>query len=179
MRVFDWLRRRRAGAPAGLEVWRQAWAGAVSRGECAATDQLRGQLDAAGLPEEEIEVEREMLDGLAALCELRRAAARNGLPVLETGHRAAAGAPCHFSSPVSMPDEEGQPSGRLLLTAQRAVFAGPRGASVPWHAVLQALQSERDIVLIHRGRDRAHRFRCNSYADALTAVYIAQRLIAR
>jgi hypothetical protein len=179
MGVFDWLKGRRTGAPPGLDGWRRAWAKAVARAACTDADQLRARLEAAGLPEDEIEVEREMLDGLVALCALRDAAEREGLPVLETGHRAAAGAPCHFSVPASMPDEPGQSSGRLLLTGQRAVFAGPGSAGVSWHAVAQVLQDERDIILVHRGRDRTHRFRCNSYADALTGTYIARHLLTR
>jgi hypothetical protein len=178
MGVLDWLRGRAAASP-GLSHWRQAWAEAAARADGSAADRLRDELEAAGLPEEDIEVEREMLDGLVALCALRDQADRDGLPVLETGHRAAAGARCHFSAPVSMPDEPAQPSGRLLLTDQRAIFAGPGSAAVPWHAVAQAIHADRDLLLVHRSRDRAHRFRCNSYADALTAAHIAQRLIAR
>jgi hypothetical protein len=178
MGVLDWLRGRTGEAP-GLQQWRRAWAEAVSRADGSALSQLDGELMAAGLPDDEIEVEREMLEGLVALCALRDRTERDGLPVIETGHRAAAGARCHFSSPVSMPDEPAQPSGRLLLTHERAVFAGPGNVAVPWHAVAQAVQTDRDVLIVLRGRDRAHRFRCNSYADALTATYIAQRLLPR
>jgi hypothetical protein len=178
MGVLDWWRGQATGGP-GLRDWRRAWADAASRADVSALGELEAALAAAGLPEEEIEVEREMLDGLIALCALRDQAERSGLPVIETGHRAAAGARCHFSAPASMPDEPAQPSGRLLLTDQRAVFAGPGSGTVSWHAVAQVLQTDRDLVLIHRGRDRAHRFRCNSYADALTAAYIAQRVLPR
>jgi hypothetical protein len=179
MGVLDWLRRGRAAQPAGLEGWRRAWAEAAARPDCATTEQLRALLDSTGLPEEDIEVEREMLEGLAARCALHAACERSGLPVIETGHRAAAGQRCHFSAPVSMPDEPGQPSGRLLLTGLRAVFAGPGSATVPWHAVAHVIQADRDILLVQRGRDRTHRFRCNSYADALTGAYISQRLATR
>ena len=37
---------------------------------------------------------------------------------------------CHFIAPASLPDDPLQPSGRVLLTARRALFAGG-GATVP------------------------------------------------
>jgi hypothetical protein len=179
MGFLDWLRGGREAEAAELEQWRLAWAAAAARVECGAMDRLRADLQAVALPDDEVEVEREMLEGLAALCLLRASAERDGLPVIETGHRAAAGVRCHFSAPVSMPDEPGQPSGRLLLTEHRAVFAGPGHAIVPWHAVAHVIRAERDLLLVDRGRDRTHRFRCNSYADALTGAFISERLTAR
>ena len=79
-----------------------------------------------------------------------------------------------------MPDEAGEPSGRLLLTATRAIFVGgARGTTVPWHAVRQALQAQRDLILIRAAGDNLHRFRCNSFSDVFRAAFIARHLTAQ
>ena len=79
----------------------------------------------------------------------------------------------------SMPDEPSQPSGRLLLTARRAIFVGgARGVSAAWHSVMQSLHDERDLLLVRVDRDTIHRFRCNSFGDALKAAFIARALVA-
>ena len=77
-----------------------------------------------------------------------------------------------------MPDEPGQPAGRLLLTSSRAIFVGgPSGLAAAWHSISGATHIERDVVL--NGRDRAYRFRCNAYGDALRAAFIASELLGR
>jgi hypothetical protein len=180
MRVFGWLRGR--GAPRldpRIAGWRRDWAAAGAGANSDAVEALRARLDALGLPEDEIEIEREMLDALRALGQLRELTRAGGLPMVETGHRAIGADRCHFSAPASMPDADGQPSGRLLLTATRAIFLGGPGAtSVPWHAVGQALHHERDLVLVRKDRDHLYRFRCNSFADALCGAFLAQQLTA-
>jgi hypothetical protein len=138
---------------------------------------LDSRLDAMGLPDEDIEIEREMLDGLRELIELRAAVESNGLPLLETGHRVIGTDRLHFIAPVSMPDDSAQPSGRLLLTGTRAIFVGgARTTTVPWHAVGEARHDRRDVVLIRKDRENLYRFRCNSFADALCGTYMSQRL---
>jgi hypothetical protein len=139
---------------------------------------LRAQLDGLGLPEEEIEIEREMLEGLERIAELARLDAAD-LPALVTGHRIVGADVCHFTAPASMPDDPAQPSGRLLLTSARAIFlGGAKGVTVPWHAVAEPRQSERDLLLIRTDREALHRFRCNSFADAMAGAFIARRLAA-
>jgi hypothetical protein len=84
---------------------------------------------------------------------------------------------CHFIAPASMPDDPAQPSGRLLLTNARAIFVGgARGITVPWHAIAQQLQTDRDIVLVRSDGAALYRFRCNSFDDALRGAFIAGRL---
>jgi hypothetical protein len=140
---------------------------------------LRAALDALDLPDEEIEIEHEMLDALRELGELTAMVRQTGLPAIETGHRVVGSERCHFTAPASMPDESAQPSGRLLLTSGRAIFAGGgAGAAVPWHSVADARQVERDLVLIRSDREQLYRFRCNSFTDALRAAFIAGELIA-
>ena len=93
---------------------------------------LSADLDDLALPEEEIEIEREMLDGLDQAWRLPAALAADGLPVVETGHRVVGTETCHFSAPSSMPDDVAQPSGRLIFTGARAIFAGGgAGAHAP------------------------------------------------
>lgn len=141
-----------------------------------AVEALRGQLDGLGLPAEEVELEQEMLDGLAALVDLQSAA----MPVVETGHRVIGAERCHFSAPALMPDEPSQPAGRLLFTPTRAVFVGGgRPTAIPWHAVGDVRQSSRDVLLVRTDRERLHRFRTNSFVDAMCAAHLARRLMPR
>jgi hypothetical protein len=81
---------------------------------------------------------------------------------------------------VSIPDDPAQPTGRLLLTYGRAVFAGgARTPPLPWHAARDVVHSGRDLLLIakHMPDEASHRFRCNSYADALCGAAIARHLM--
>ena len=130
MGLFGWLSGRRGGEDDRLAAWRAAWAKAAEAQDTRAAAGLRAQLDAFGLPDEEVEVEREMLDGLEALEAVQVALTAGALPAVETGHRVVGSDVCHFSAPASMPDEPSQPSGRLLLTHARAVFAGGSGQAV-------------------------------------------------
>lgn len=177
MAWFEWMRRRRE--PDGLRQWRRAWSAATADPDPDAVPRLEAELAALGLDDDATEIEQEMLEGLRALCELTRMIASAGLPEIETGHRLAAGDPCHFSAPVSMPDDPSQPSGRLLLTSRRAAFAGGGGRAVAWHAVSDVLPLDRDIVLVVRGQDEPLRFRCNTFADALSGARIARQLARR
>jgi hypothetical protein len=79
-----------------------------------------------------------------------------------------------------MPDEAGQPAGRLLLTSGRAIFAGGSGAVSPaWHSLGEARYADRDLLLVRTTRDRVYRFRCNSFSDAMRAWLIARDLVRR
>jgi hypothetical protein len=177
MGLFDWF--RKGGAPAEdprLGQWRKAWA-AVDPVDGAAVARLAAELDAMALPEDDVEIEREMLEGLEHLAALKQTVEVQGLPAIATGHRVVGTDVCHFSAPVSMPDEPTQPSGRLLLTATRAIFiGGPNGATIPWHGVGETLQAERDVVLVRSDRERLHRFRCNAFSDAMCAAFLARQL---
>lgn len=180
MGLLDWLKGRSTGGDPGLSEWRRAWAEAAIRIDEHTVSSLESRLKALALPEEDIEIEQEMLEGARDLVRLRAEVDGSGLPVVDTGHRVIGGDTCHYSAPVSMPDDPAQPSGRLLLTGARAVFAGAgRTTAVPWHMVAEVVRAERDIVLIRKGREDLHRFRCNTFADALCGAFLAQRLIER
>src|SRR5512134_2457604 len=125
-------------------------------------------------------MEREMLDGLVQVSQLHAALTVDGLPVVETGHRVVGAETCHFSAPSSMPDDAAQPSGRLIFTGARAIFAGgARALALPWHTIADVVQQERDLILVRHDRETFHRFRCNVYADALCAGLIARTLARR
>lgn len=178
MELMRWFKRTRPESRRAQE-WRAACLSAADRPDERILEQLRGELETWGSIEEETEIERELLDALRELLDLTKFVADVGLPLLQTGHRVVGNDACHFSVSCSMPDEPGQPSGRLLLTAARAIFVGgPRGTTVPWHAVREARHADRDLILIRADRDDLYRFRCNSFSDTFRGVFIARRLIA-
>jgi hypothetical protein len=79
-----------------------------------------------------------------------------------------------------VPDDPAQPSGTLLLTNIRAVFVGgARAVAIPWHAVGRAMPQNRDLVLIRSDREDLHRFRCNTFADAMRGACLARYLSKR
>jgi hypothetical protein len=180
MGLFEWLQRKTgAGGGSKLDDWRRLWQDECRAPSHAGVGALRAALTALGLPEDEIEIEREMLDGLEQLVVIREAAGA-GLPLIETGHRVVGPDACHFTAPASMPDEPAQPSGRLILTSARAIFAGgARAVTVPWHAIGRVLQQERDLVLVPHDRHALLRFRCNVFGDAMTAAFLAETLAGR
>jgi hypothetical protein len=140
--------------------------------------ELRARLDQ--LPDDDLEIEREMLEGLEQALALTSSIKDGRLPALVTGHRVVGTDTCHFSAPASMPDIAAQPSGRLLLTSARAIFVGGgRGLTVPWHSLTRPTHAERDLVLIRVDGSALYRFRCNSYGDALCAAITAQHLVRR
>jgi hypothetical protein len=181
MGLLDWLKGRRAPLEdSRLRGWRNAWARVAAATEDERIARLAAELDSFSLSEDDVEIEREMLDALRDRQELLATVRASGLPMIETGHRVVRGEPCHYSAPVSMPEEPGQPAGRLLMTSTRAIFVGgANGLAAAWHTISDATHLERDLVLMRNGRDQAYRFRCNSYGDALRAAFIAGELVAR
>jgi hypothetical protein len=179
MSLLDWFRKRHgAKENARIRHWKQEWTSATVAPETARLKQLGADLDGLGLPEDEIEIEREMLEGLERLIALTSEVGADGLPVIDTGHRVVGTELCHFSAPASMPDEPAQPSGRLLLTSGRAIFVGGASArTLAWHMVGEALQSDRDLVLVRVDREHLLRFRSNTFADALCAAFLAKQLL--
>ena len=178
MGLLRWVKEQMGGGDRRLSEWRRAWTRAAADPGADAACDLRRRLDALALPEDEIEVEREMLEGLDAVVELARAVGASGLPAIVTGHRIVGTDACHFTAPASMPAEPAQPSGRLLLTSERAIFVGGGGLSIPWHGVVETVQTDRDLLLVRAGNASLYRFRCNSFAEAMCAAFLARRLAA-
>ena len=177
---FDWWRRNGA-ADSWTRQWRTEWAAAVEHPDAASAARLRARLDEAGAPDDErFEIEREMLEGLEAVVELGAVVEAAGPPAIVTGHRAVGSDRCYFSAPVSVPDDPAQPSGTLLLTNVRALFVGgSRSVTVPWHAVGRAFPQNRDLVVVRSDRQDMHRFRCNTFGDAMRAALLARHLSKR
>ena len=159
-------------------AWRDSWAKAVAALDAAAVADLEAALRRTPPLADDLEIEEEMLDALRQVLELERELAAARLPLVDTSHRVVGVDRCHFSAPVSMPDDPAQPTGRLLLTSSRAVFAGgSRTPALPWHAAREVLQRDRDLLLVRAGADEGYRFRCNSFADALCGAAIARHLM--
>jgi hypothetical protein len=176
---LGWLTGRAKPADKRISEWQNAWRAAVATPDRPHAAALRAQLDGFGLPEEDVEIEREMLEGLEHLADLVEQSRTEGLPTLVTGHRVVGTDVCHFIAPASIPDDPAQPSGRLILTSTRAIFVGgAKGLTLRWHALAEPVHAERDLVLVRGDGQSMHRFRCNSFADAMAAAFIARQLTA-
>ena len=172
------LRSRDAGRD--VREWQEAWTKAVANPDRGDVTALRERLDRLSAPDGDLEIEREMLEALEHAVEFATTVAEHGLPAIATGHRVVGRDVCHFTAPVSMPDDPAQPSGRLLLTNTRAIFVGgARGITVAWHAIARSTQSHRDLLLVRTDGTALYRFRCNSFDDAIRAAFIARRLARR
>ncbi len=179
MGLFGFLKRDR-GTSAARE-WHKDWETAVERLDREAPARLEARLRGGpplGPPQDDVEVEEEMLQALRDLLAIEADLARAVLPTIETSHRVAHGERCHFNAPVSMPDDPQQPTGRLLLTSGRAAFAGgSRTPAIPWHAARDVIRAGRDVLFVRAGGDEAVRFRCNSFSDALCGAAVARHLL--
>ena len=122
-------------------------------------------------PEDDPEIQQEMADGLEAV---RRAEQAGSLPVLETQHRAIGTDACHLAVPASMPDKS-DAFGKLFVTERRVLFAGGASVSLGIGRIVKVDRHQRDVVLISGG-DGLVRFRCNSFGDAMLAVWMIERL---
>jgi hypothetical protein len=177
MALFGWLKKPDHAA-AALREWHRQWDAAVIGLDAAAPQRLETALHGPPPLADDVEVEEEMLDALRDVLALERDLAAAVLPVIETSHRVAYGETCHYSVPVSMPDEPAQPTGRLLLTSGRAAFAGSsRTPAMPWHAARDVLRSGRDLIFVRAGAEDGARFRCNTLSDALCGAAIARHLV--
>ncbi len=176
---FDWLRRKGAEDP-WTQAWQNDWAAAAEAPDQVKAAALRARLDEVGADDERFEIEREMLEGLEAVVELGATLEARGPTAIVTGHRAVGSDHCYFSAPVCVPDDPAQPSGTLLLTNLRAIFVGgSRAVTIPWHAVGRTFPQNRDLVLVRGDRQDLHRFRCNTFADAMRAAALARHLSKR
>lgn len=177
MRLFGWLKRG-GGGEGALDAWHREWETAVAALDADAPGRLAARLRAQPPLAEDVEVEEDMLQALGDVLVLQKALAASALPVIETAHRVAAGEPCYYSAPVSMPDDPAQPTGRLLLTSGRAAFAGgSRSPALPWQSTRDVIRRDRDLIFVRLGAEDGCHFRCNSYSDALCGAAIARHLM--
>jgi hypothetical protein len=178
MGLFDWLRGK--SDHGDVRAWREAWSRAVQSLDEPAVASLETALRRQPPIADDVEIEEEMLEGLRQLLVVERDLAAARLPVVDTTHRVVGADRCHFSAPVAVPDDPAQPTGRLLLTSTRAVFAGgARTPALPWHGVRDVVQTGRDLIFVlgRSGDGEGQRFRCNSYAEALCGAAIARHLM--
>jgi hypothetical protein len=176
MSLFGWIKRAKGREDHAREEWRKAWKAAVE-GPDTRDAELRQEFAKLVPADEDVEVELEMLEGLDQLRTVQRTAAGGSLPTVETHHRVIGAERCHFSAPASVPSEQGQTSGRVLVTPIKIVFVGAgRASHAAWHTVHHALRIERDVLLVRADRSPAAHFRFNTYGDAIVCAYLAEQL---
>jgi hypothetical protein len=170
---WNFFKKRAAAVHPDVTLWWNDANAVALRPTRAGVDDLRPRLAAlSDIDERERQVE--MIEGLDHLCDV---AETEAIPVLDTQHRVIGADACHFMAPVGAPDH-GDAIGKLFLTSQRVIFAGGASIAWPWHRVRRVSRHERD-VLFEGGDTLALRLRCNSYADALAAAAIGERLRQR
>ena len=136
-----------------------------------AVERLQQALDDAP-PDDDLEQQEEMLDGLRTLIEL---SSGEVLPVLESQHRVVGSDVCHFIAPVMLAGPDLAP-GKLFLTSHRVVLVAGGVRSRAWPTVGRLSRSGRRLVL--GSGEGAIEVQCNSFGDALAAQYVASRLSA-
>jgi hypothetical protein len=131
-----------------------------------------------GLPEEDVELEIEALQGALDALTLRDAIVQGGgaLPVVEHQHKALGEDRCHFVASAFLASEASDRTGRLFLTDRRLLFLATPLLSLSWGSILSIDAEARDLVIASTARGVVYRFRCNSFSDARCAVVIAQAL---
>jgi hypothetical protein len=181
MSVLGWLKaRRRREEPTALAAWRAQWTAAIEAQDAGQVEPLRAALAGLATAPDDLEIEEEMLEGLTALVDLTASLRDGQLPHVVTGHRVVGTDACAFSAPASLPDDPAQPAGRVMLTDRRAIFAGGgQSVTAAWHRVGSVVRVDRDLLLVLGGTGTVHRFRFNSYADALCGAAIARHLTPR
>ena len=136
-----------------------------------AIERLRARLSATGVSRDDVERQEEMVDGLQQLLD----AASGPVPVVDTQHRVIGADVCHLAVPATLAGEVDTP-GKLFVTSARLIFAGGRVQAWPWHRVRQLVRVERSLAVSVSGAADGIHLTCNSYGDALVALYIAGRV---
>ncbi|HEX2445375.1 MAG TPA: hypothetical protein VHJ77_15630 [Vicinamibacterales bacterium] len=174
-------RRQRRARDAELTGFRTALDAAASSGSIADLDANLARLEARalelGLSEDDAPLEVEMLDGLRELAGFTKFVERHGFPVVETQHRVLTGERCRFSAPATRLGGAENAPGRLFLTDGRAVFLGPSVSAISWLSIAGVDRGGRDLVFATPAQ--RHQFCMNTFADALKAAWLSDRLSAR
>jgi hypothetical protein len=126
-------------------------------------------------PEDDAELQQEMQDEMdTGAGMVQQLEAAGTVPVLETQHRAIGTDTCHAAVPASMPDRA-DAYGKLFLTNRRVIFSGSAPLAVGLGRIIKAERQQRDVVIVSGG-EGVLRFRCNSFGDAMTVLWILERL---
>jgi hypothetical protein len=160
--------------PSNDSWWRDAERTAESPHRTA-IDDLAARITAHEHDPDEAERQEEMIEGLR---QLELIAAAEVLPVVVTQHRVIGADRCHFVTPVSLTGDVSTP-GKLFLTGERLIFAGPRVSGWPWHRVRDFARTGRHLVVVGNDGAEAMQLQCNTYGDALVIVHLAKRLKRR
>ena len=178
MGLLQWITRsRNPDLDPRLAAWRASWNRAAGSADVTALPALREQLDGLGIPDDEIEIEREMLEALEDLSELVASVPLRGL-----------------TDDHDRPPRRRRrllPFDRPRVDARRSIAAGRSAAAdePPGHlrrrrrahdslapGAAKSLHQERDLVLLAKQPDTLVRFRCNGFSDAVRAAFIARAL---
>lgn len=154
----------------------QALAPALTRGDRAALEALSRKPAELGLPEEEVELELEALQGALDAIGLREAIAQGGLPLVAHQHKALGDDRCHFVASAFLASDGSDRTGRLFLTDRRVLFLSSPVVSLSWGSVGSLAVDQRDLLIASAGRGTLYRFRCNSFSDARCAEVIARAI---
>jgi hypothetical protein len=147
-----------------------------SRDDRAALEALMRMPEEQGLPDDEVELETEALQGALDVIALKEAVAAGGLPLIEHQHRALGADRVHFLASAFLASDGSDRTGRLFLTNRRLVFVTTPMVAVSWGGILSIEQQARDLVITTTGRDTLYQFRCNSFSDARCGAFIARQL---
>jgi hypothetical protein len=181
---MSFLRRLFGGAAAAAErdverrlgILRAEIDVAREQSDVAALERLRSRPAELGLTGDQAELELELLEGLLDAAALRKSLDEGAaLPVIPTSHRVVQGERCHLITSASRPDVAGDQGGRVFITDRRLLYLGTPNVSLAWAHVAEVRDEGRDLLLRAR-TGQVHRFRCNSYGDALRGAVIGVRL---
>lgn len=157
----------------------RAFKAAVARdleGGRAALEGLLRMPQELGLPDDEVELDVESVQGALDLLALRETLAQQGLPLVEHQHKALGEDRCHFRAAAFLANDAGDRTGRLFLTHRRLVFLSTPMIALPWSAIITIDHRARDIVIVPTAQETLYQFRCNSFSDARCGAFIAQQL---
>ena len=164
------------------DEWREAGHKAVASLNAAAAGPLERPRSAGRRQSrtKNSEIEEEMLDALGQVLALERELAMSRLPVVDTAQGGRDGSvPLQRSglhAGRSGPADGAPPAD---VDARGLRRRSARTPALPWHATREVIQSGRDVLLVFTNSqgDDGHRFRCNSFADALCGAAIARHLM--
>jgi hypothetical protein len=169
-----------AQARAGqLREFRAAVARDVEQGDRAALDALLRRPAEIGLPDEEVELEIERVQGALDLLSLRELVAAAGLPIVDHQHKSLGADRCHFRASAFLASDGSDRTGRLFLTDRRLVFVTSPMVTLAWSAIGTIDQKARDLIIVPVAGTTLYQFRCNSFSDARCGAFIAQALKSR
>jgi hypothetical protein len=167
-----WRVFRKSSAPPIDAAWWQRADLAALAPTADAVEQLATDVASASASADDAERQDEMLSGLRDLVALVTAPE---LPTVPTQHRVIGPDRCHLIAPVSLGADVGS-AGKLFLTATRLVFVSGRPMAWPWHRVRKVTRAGRDLVVNVAGEPEPLLLRCNSYGEAIAAIYMMKRL---